>query len=149
MYSEDSIRKVYYFLADIVALVMSYVILDIGYSYSFFESKFFTIIFGLLIVIASVMDDEYSGIPKRGYLQEAKRSVVYGTKVTILFAFILLLGKFRFIKDIAEISYGFIVLLFVLVSALVFVSRSIFKVFLRNRKEVAKRVLFVTDFEES
>lgn len=149
MYSEDSIRKVYYFLADIIALLMSYVILDIGYSYSFFESKFFAIIFGLLIVIASVMDDEYSVIPKRGYLEEAKCSVAYGTKVTILFAFVLLLGKFRFIKDIAEISYSFIVLLFILVSALVFVSRSVFKVFLRNRKEVAKRVLFVTDFKES
>lgn len=55
MYSEDSKKKVYYLLSDIIALVVSYLILAQFYPYHLFDSKFFAVVFGILIVIVGVL----------------------------------------------------------------------------------------------
>ena len=116
MYSEDSRKKIYYLLSDSVALVISYFILAQFYPYHFFESKFFAVVFGIFIVIVGVWSDEYSTITNRGYLKELKASVIYGIKVQVLFAFVLLLGKIRFIHDISQMSYFFLGQIVILVS---------------------------------
>ena len=108
MYSEDSKKKVYYLVSDIIALVVSYLILAQFYPYHFFDSKFFAVVFGILIVIVGVLSDEYSSITNRGYLKELKVSVIYGMKVLVLFTFVLILGKIRFIHDISQMSYFFL-----------------------------------------
>ena len=123
MYSEDSKKKVYYLLSDIIALVVSYLILAQFYPYHFFDSKFFAVVFGILIVIVGVLSDEYSSITNRGYLKELKASVIYGMKVLVLFTFVLILGKIRFIHDISQMSYFFLGQIFILVSLFVFIVR--------------------------
>lgn len=90
MYSEDSKKKVYYLLSDIIALGIVYFILAQCYSYHLFDSKFFAVVFGILIVIVSILSDEYSTITNRGYLKELKASVIYGMKVLVLFTFVLI-----------------------------------------------------------
>lgn len=146
MYSEDSRKKIYYLLSDSVALVISYFILAQFYPYHFFESKFFAVVFGIFIVIVGVWSDEYSTITNRGYLKELKASVIYGIKVQVLFAFVLLLGKIRFIHDISQMSYFFLGQIFILVSLFVFVGRILVKELFKSHATDIKQVLFVTDF---
>ena len=50
----------------------------------------------------------------RGYLKELRVSVIYGMKVLVLFTFVLILGKIRFIHDISQMSYFFLGQIFVL-----------------------------------
>lgn len=108
MYSEDSKKKVYYLSSDIISLVVSYFVLAQFYPYHLFDSKFFAVVFGILIVIVSILSDEYSTITNRGYLKELKASVIYGMKVLVLFTFVLILGKIRFTQDISQMSYFFL-----------------------------------------
>ncbi len=77
MYSEDSKKKVYYLLSDVVALLVAYKILASFYPYHFFGSNFFGIIFAALLALISVLNDEYSNILNRGYFQEFKASIVW------------------------------------------------------------------------
>lgn len=146
MYSEDSKKKVYYLLSDIIALGIVYFILAQCYSYHLFDSKFFAVVFGILIVIVSILSDEYSTITNRGYLKELKASVIYGMKVLVLFTFVLILGKIRFIHDISQMSYFFLGQIFILVSLLVFIGRILVKNFFISYTTDMKQVLFVTDF---
>ncbi len=146
MYSEDSKKKVYYLSSDIIALVVSYFILAQFYPYHLFDSKFFAVVFGILIVIVSILSDEYSTITNRGYLKELKASVIYGMKVLVLFTFVLILGKIRFIHDISQMSYFFLGQIFILVSLLVFIGRVLVKNFFTSHTTDIKQVLFVTDF---
>lgn len=146
MYSEDSKKKVYYLLSDIIALVVSYLILAQFYHYALFDSKFFAVVFGILIVIVSVLSDEYSSITNRGYLKELKVSVIYGMKVLVLFTFVLILGKIRFIHDISQMSYFFLGQIFILVSLFVFIGRILVKNLFKSHATDIKQVLFVTDF---
>lgn len=95
MYSEDSKKKVYYLLSDIIALVVSYLILAQFYPYHLFDSKFFAVVFGILIVIVGVLSDEYSSITNRGYLKELEASVIYGMKVLVLFTFVLIINVLK------------------------------------------------------
>lgn len=146
MYSEDSKKKVYYLLSDIIALVVSYLILAQFYPYHLFDSKFFAVVFGILIVIVGVLSDEYSSITNRGYLKELKASVIYGMKVLVLFTFVLILGKIRFIHDISQMSYFFLGQIFILVSLFVFIGRILVKNLFKSHATDIKQVLFVTDF---
>ena len=146
MYSEDSKKKVYYFVSDIIALVVSYLILAQFYPYHLFDSKFFAVVFGILIVIVSVLSDEYSSITNRGYLKELKVSVIYGMKVLVLFTFVLILGKIRFIHDISQMSYFFLGQIFIVVSLFVFIGRILVKNLFKSHATDIKQVLFVTDF---
>ena len=146
MYSEDSKKKVYYLLSDIVALVVSYLILAQFYPYHLFDSKFFAVVFGILVVIVSVLNDEYSSITNRGYLKELKASVIHGMKVLVLFTFVLILGKIRFIHDISQMSYFFLGQIFILVSLFVFIGRILVKNLFKSHATDIKQVLFVTDF---
>lgn len=146
MYSEDSKKKVYYLSSDIIALVVSYFVLAQFYPYHLFDSKFFAVVFGILIVIVSILSDEYSTITNRGYLKELKASVIYGMKVLVLFTFVLILGKIRFTQDISQMSYFFLGQIFILVSLLVFIGRILVKNFFKGSEIDAKRILLVTDF---
>ena len=148
MYSEDSKKKVYYLLSDIVALLVSYKILASFYPYHFFGSNFFGIIFVALLALISVMNDEYSNVLNRGYFQEFKASIVYGTRTVVLLSLVLILGKFRFIHDIASMSYYFLVYLFLVVTALVFLGRVFVKRCLKPKKSDSKKILLVTDFSD-
>jgi uncharacterized membrane protein len=105
MYSEDSRKKVFYLLSDILALLIAYGILASVYSFSFFSSKFFALVFIALQVFIGVMSDEYSNVLNRGYLQEFKTSIRNGVKTVILLSLVLILGKCRFISDISSMSY--------------------------------------------
>lgn len=146
MYSEDSKKKVYYLSSDIIALVVSYFVLAQFYPYHLFDSKFFAVVFGILIVIVSILSDEYSTITNRGYLKELKASVIYGMKVLVLFTFVLILGKIRFTQDISQMSYFFLGQIFILVSLLVFIGRILVKNFFKGSEIDAKRILLVIDF---
>ena len=146
MYSEDSKKKVYYLLSDIIALVVSYLILAQFYPYALFDSKFFAVVFGILIVIVSVLSDEYSSITNRGYLKELKASAIHGMKVLVLFTFVLILGKIRFIHDISQMSYFFLGQIFILISLFVFIGRILVKNLFKSHATDIKQVLFVTDF---
>ena len=107
MYSEDSKKKIYYFLSDVFAVIVSYLVLVTCYPYQFFNSKFFAILFWGLVIAVNVLTDEYSYINNRGYLQELRSSIIFGTRVLVLFTFVLILGKVRFIQDISQMSYAF------------------------------------------
>ncbi|RCW17592.1 UDP-phosphate glycosyl-1-phosphate transferase [Streptococcus gallolyticus] len=146
MYSEYSKRKIYYLLSDILALLLSYLILALFYSYSLFASKFFAVIFACLIVMVSILSDEYSSISNRGYLKELKASILYGGKVLVLFTFVLTLGKFRFIHDISQLSYFFLLQLFGLVIVFVFIGRLLVKAFFKNHIRDLRQILVATDF---
>ena len=93
MYSEDSKKKIYYFLSDVFAVIVSYLVLITCYPYQFFNSKFFAILFWGLVIAVNVLTDEYSYINNRGYLQELRSSIIFGTRVLVLFTFVLILGK--------------------------------------------------------
>ncbi|SEI62917.1 exopolysaccharide biosynthesis polyprenyl glycosylphosphotransferase [Streptococcus sp. 45] len=148
MYSEDSKKKVYYLLSDIVALLVAYKILASFYPYHFFGSNFFGIIFAALLALISVLNDEYSNVLNRGYFQELKASIVYGTRTVVLLSLVLILGKFRFIHDISSMSYYFLVYLFLVVTALVFFGRVFFKRCLKPKKSDSKKIILVTDFSD-
>lgn len=148
MYSEDSKKKLFYLLSDIVALLVAYGILANVYSYSFFGSGFFAVIFAVLLALISVLSDEYSNVLSRGYLQEFKASLKYATRTVVLLSFVLILGKFRFINDISIMSYYFLVVLFLLVAGLTFIGRVFVKRCLKPKKSDSKKILLVTDFND-
>ncbi|WP_045798013.1 exopolysaccharide biosynthesis polyprenyl glycosylphosphotransferase [Streptococcus equinus] len=148
MYSEDSRKKVFYLLSDLLALLIAYGILASVYSFSFFSSKFFGLMFIALQVLIGVMSDEYSNVLNRGYLQEFKTSVRNGVKTVILLSLVLILGKCRFISDISSMSYYFLLNLFWVVAALTFLGRVIVKKGIPSKKENSKKILLVTDFSD-
>ena len=90
MYNEDSKKKLFYLLSDIVAMTLTYWILTLFYDFKFFGSKFFSVSFILLIIVVGIMSNEYSNISSRGYLKEAKAALLYGIKVIVLFSFVLI-----------------------------------------------------------
>lgn len=57
MYSEDSKKKIYYFLSDVFAVIVSYLVLVTCYPYQFFNSKFFAILFWGLVIAVNVLTD--------------------------------------------------------------------------------------------
>lgn len=149
MYNPDSSKKIYYLLSDIIANLLTYVLLAIFYHYSFFESSYFLIIFITLIVVSSVFMDEYTYITRRGYLKELKSSIIYGLKCIIFFSFVLSLGKFRFLSDIAVLSYFFLLLFFLLNSLLVYTGRIMLKSIMRGREDKIKKILLLTNFTDN
>ena len=146
MYSEDSKKKLCYLLSDIVAIVTTYLILSQFYDYVFFGSKFLAVIFGFLIIISGILSDEYSSISKRGYLKELKFSFSYGVKILVLFSFVLMLGKVRFLSDISNISYFFLSQIVLLSSLLVYIGRITVKFMSKNQIVDIKNVLLLTNF---
>ena len=148
MYSEDSKKKLFYLLSDLIAMTITYWTLAMFHDYDFFNSKFFSFVFILLIIVVGVMSDEYSDITNRGYLKEAKAVIVYGLKAIVLFSFVLLIGKFRFLSDIATISYSFIAKIYLLSVVLVYFCRIFSKQLLKNQKPNKKKVLLVTNFAD-
>lgn len=146
MYSEDSKKKIYYFLSDVFAVIVSYLVLVTCYPYQFFNSKFFAILFWGLVIAVNVLTDEYSYINNRGYLQELRSSIIFGTRVLVLFTFVLILGKVRFIQDISQMSYFFLGQIFILVSLFVFIGRILVKNLFKSHATDIKQLLFVTDF---
>lgn len=116
------------------------------YPYQFFNSKFFAILFWGLVIAVNVLTDEYSHINNRGYLQELRSSIIFGTRVLVLFTFVLILGKVRFIQDISQMSYFFLGQIFILVSLFVFIGRILVKNLFKSHATDIKQVLFVTDF---
>lgn len=148
MYSEDSKKKLFYLLSDIIAMTITYWTLAMFYDYDFFNSKFFSLVFILLMTTVGIMSDEYSDITDRGYLKEAKGAIIYGMKAIVLFAFVLLVGKFRFLSDIATISYVFIIQIYLLSIILVYCGRLLVKQLLKNQKPSKKKVLLVTNFAD-
>ena len=147
MYSEDSKKKIYYFLSDVFAVIVSYLVLVTCYPYQFFNSKFFAILFWGLVIAVNVLTDEYSYINNRGYLQELRSSIIFGTRVLVLFTFVLILGKVRFIQDISQMSYAFLIQVFVLVTLFVFIGRICVKTLFKTQMSNPKKVLLVTDFD--
>lgn len=146
MYSEDSKKKLFYLLSDIVAMTLTYWISTLFYDFKFFGSKFFSVSFILLIIVVGIMSNEYSNISSRGYLKEAKAALLYGIKVIVLFSFVLILGKIRFLSDIATLSYVFLIKTYCLSVALVYLGRISVKHLLRHQKPDNKRALLVTNF---
>ena len=147
MYSEDSKKKIYYSLSDVFAVIVSYLVLVTCYPYQFFNSKFFAILFWGLVIAVNVLTDEYSYINNRGYLQELRSSIIFGTRVLVLFTFVLILGKVRFIQDISQMSYAFLIQVFVLVTLFVFIGRICVKTLFKTQMSNPKKVLLVTDFD--
>ncbi|WP_293695699.1 sugar transferase [Streptococcus sp. UBA3373] len=147
MYSEDSKKKIYYFLSDVFAVIVSYLVLVTCYPYQFFNSKFFAILFLGLVIAVNVLTDEYSYMNNRGYLQELRSSIIFGTRVLVLFTFVLILGKVRFIQDISQMSYAFLIQVFVLVTLFVFIGRICVKTLFKTQMSNPKKVLLVTDFD--
>ena len=147
MYSEDSKKKIYYFLSDVFAVIVSYLVLVTCYPYQFFNSKFFAILFWGLVIAVNVLTDEYSYINNRGYLQELRSSIIFGIRVLVLFTFVLILGKVRFIQDISQMSYAFLIQVFVLVTLFVFIGRICVKTLFKTQMSNPKKVLLVTDFD--
>lgn len=147
MYSEDSKKKIYYFLSDVFGVIVSYLVLVTCYPYQFFNSKFFAILFWGLVIAVNVLTDEYSYINNRGYLQELRSSIIFGTRVLVLFTFVLILGKVRFIQDISQMSYAFLIQVFVLVTLFVFIGRICVKTLFKTQMSNPKKVLLVTDFD--
>lgn len=148
MYSEESKKKFYYLLSDIVALVLTYIALSHFYDYRFFDSKFFAVLFLCIIVTIGIFTDEYSAIEDRGYLKEGRVAFVYGFKVVFSFAFVLLLGKIRYLEDIGNMSYFFLLAIFLLSTSLVYIGRMFLKEFLLKRVVAAKKVLLMTNFKD-
>lgn len=147
MYSGDSKKKIYYFLSDVFAVIVSYLVLVTCYPYQFFNSKFFAILFWGLVIAVNVLTDEYSYINNRGYLQELRSSIIFGIRVLVLFTFVLTLGKVRFIQDISQMSYAFLIQVFVLVTLFVFIGRICVKTLFKTQMSNPKKVLLVTDFD--
>lgn len=148
MYSEDSKKKLFYLVSDIFAMIITYWTLAMFHYYDFFSSNFFSLAFILLIIVVGIMSDEYSNISNRGYLKEAKAVLIYGLKVIVLFSFVLIIGKFRFLSDIATISYFFLIKTYILSIFLVYLGRILVKHFLKDQKPNKRRVLLVTNFAD-
>lgn len=148
MYSEDSKKKLFYLVSDIFAMIITYWTLAMFHYYDFFSSNFFSLAFILLITVVGIMSDEYSNISNRGYLKEAKAVLIYGLKVMVLFSFVLIIGKFRFLSDISTISYFFLIKTYILSISLVYLGRILVKHLLKDQKPNKRRVLLVTNFAD-
>lgn len=146
MYSGDSKTKILYLLSDVVTLMFSFFLLSQIHQYDFFSSRFFLASFLLLILFVTILTDEYSDITTRGYLKEIKASLIYSSKILVIFSFVLLLGKFRFLTDIAHISYAFLIKAFVLSSILIYLGRISVKKILGKRELEPQKALLVTNF---
>lgn len=147
MYTENSKGKVSFLLTDIFSVLLTYSILSLNYSYTFFSSKFFVAIYCFLIVTVAVFTDEYSDVLQRGYLKELKKSIFYGIRVLSLFSMVLMFGKYRFIMDIFNISYHFLLEVLFLSMLLVFLGRCFVKYLFGKHPMEIKKVLLLTNFE--
>lgn len=149
MYSENLRKKIYYLLADILALIISYIVLSSVYSYAIFDSYFFAAFFGVLVIFISILNDDYSSSGNQNFSVNAKESIAYGLRTSILFTSVLCLGHFRFVKAIGHPLYYFVVQLFVVVTLVLLAGRQLATYLLKTRKEEARKVLLVTDFDNS
>ncbi|MGT2801210.1 sugar transferase [Streptococcus henryi] len=146
MYSEDSKEKLFFLLSDVLFLIVTYFILAAGNNFIFLSSRFFVCVFGLLIVVAGIMTDEYSDVLKRGYLSELRKSIFYGIKVLSLFSLVLMFGKYRFINDISNMPYWFLLELLVLSIIFVYTGRCLVKYHFRKHPAESKKALLLTNF---
>lgn len=147
MYNEFAKLKSYYFLVDIISLIFVGFILSRFYSYSFFSSKFFIIVLLALIEIVGVLSNDYSMIVTRGYLKELRASIFYGFRALTLFSLTLILGKIRFIHAISQMSYLFLILLFLLTATFVYIGRIVVKYLSKKIVVEQKQICLVTDFK--
>ena len=149
MYSGNLRKKIYYLLADVLALIISYIVLSSVYSYAIFDSYFFAAFFGILVIFISVLNNDYSSFAGQNFVTNAKKSIAYGLRVSILFTSVLCLGHFHFVKIIGHPVYYLVSQLFVLVTLTLLIGRQLTTYWLKESQKEAKKVLLVTDFNNS
>ena len=146
MYTESSLRKNLFLIADCIAVLVNFTLLSIWQSYPFLKSWRFLLSMTLLTVIMTVVSNDYSLAHRRNLQQEIHYSFKFTLK--LLNAFILTLFFSQYIGKVyvTQLGFDFILLQFVLQFILVYVFRYI-AVSIANRIDhKMKNVILVTNF---
>lgn len=144
----DSGKKISIFFLDGFVLFVIFFLLSQIYPYQFLQYRFFFSLFYLLLGFSSLFFNEYDRIEYRNRWEEVIHAFRFAFFSLVIFVFVLFLGKWRFLKDISEMTYGFLILKFLFDFIGINFTRLFYKNFFISKNRI-KNVLFVTDFNQN
>lgn len=142
----DSGKKLSIFIMDGIMIYLVYLIMSFFYPYQFLSYKFFYVIFYLLLVISTLFSNEYDDIEYRGKLVELSYTIKFAFVSLVIFSFVLFIGKWRFLVDIENMDYSFLLLKYLFDCVAIYVSRSVIKYYYLSKNKRAKHIIYLTDF---
>lgn len=142
----DSGKKLSVFIMDGIMIYLVYLIMSFFYPYQFLSYKFFYVIFYLLLVISTLFSNEYDDIEYRGKLVELSYTIKFAFVSLVIFSFVLFIGKWRFLVDIENMDYSFLLLKYFFDCVAIYVSRSVIKYYYLTKNKRAKHIIYLTDF---
>lgn len=151
MYHITSKNKILFLALDILSIIFSYktLILIVDERYTFFDNNYFIVYLVLLTLITNIFTEEYRYIENRGYLKELKYSIVYAINVTVVFCFILIISKEKYIVDLEKLELSILVYLICIALCYTYLLRIIGKVCVKYIQEDKKKAIVLTDFSKN
>lgn len=141
----DSGKKLTIFVIDGIMLFVIFFVMSLFYPYQFLQYRFFFVFFYLLLGLSSLFLNEYDRIEHRNRWEEATYAFRFAFISLVIFVFVLFIGKWRFLEDISNISYRFLLLKVSLDFIGINFTRGLYKRFFMSKEQI-KNVLLVTDF---
>lgn len=149
MYTESSLRKNLFLLADGFAALLSFYLLSFWFSHSFLQNTLFLICITALTIFMAVMADDHSLVHKRNLRQELFHSLFFTSKLLVAFILVLFFSQYFGKNHLNKIGIDFLVAQFMVQFALVFLLRNI-AIYASNRLDrKKKKVIFVTNFSSN
>lgn len=145
----DSGKKLSVFIMDGIMIYLVYLIMSFFYPYQFLSYKFFYAIFYLLLAISTLFSNEYDDVEYRGKLVELSYTIKFAFVSLVIFSFVLFVGKWRFLVDIENMDYSFLLLKYLLDCVAIYVSRYVIKYYYLSKNKRTKHIIYLTDFSRT
>lgn len=148
MYNNYNRSKFLFFSTDIIATVLSVIILSLFFDYQFLKDGTFIFNYTFLVILMNILLNQYKNRIHRGFLKEFKRVIIYSFKVLAVFAMTLLLGKYSFLEDIGRIRYRFYIVFILVVIVITYILRYLAKEIAKKHFLESKKVIVLTGFSQ-
>lgn len=146
MYAELSLRKIFYLLADSLAVALSFYLLSLRFSYGFFNSWKFLLLQLLLTLMFTILSNDYSLAHRRRLKQEIVYTFTFAVKLSTVFIIIIFLSQYIGKTYVTQLSVSYLLIQFVVQFILIFSLRYLSRRASDNLTTKKKKILFVTNF---
>lgn len=146
MYTESSPRKIFYLLADSLAVAISFYLLSLRFSYGFFNSWKFLLLQLILTLTFTILSNDYSLAHRRRLKQELIYTLTFSIKLSTVFVVIIFLSQYIGKTYVTQLSLSYLLIQFVIQFVLIFSLRYLSRKASDNLTTKKKKILFVTNF---
>lgn len=146
MYTESSLQKKLFLVADAIAAVASFVLLSFWFSHTFLQDHLFLFCITILTIGMAVMSDDYSLVHRRNVKQELFHSFSFTIKLLIAFILTLFFSQYVGKVHLHKIGIEFLAIQFIIQFGLVFSFRGIASHLSDFLDTKVKKVILVTNF---